>query len=230
MAAAADYSYVFATVGLGKLQDEAVALAAVLDADGAPAQASRVRQAFLRLVSDLERIAQETAADAEKKIKAQEITSRVRPDTQGGGGPRLNDYVGVSHALPGVEGSVGVNHEPTLDQGVPWWITNEIGSSARIGDEIRGFFQPGWRRPNPAEFREHPLFTPRAKGPKGTIENPIPDRRFVRDGGKAAEVLWHTKIRRAKQQFLASCDAALSAAPRRRRGGRGGPLPGRGRP
>ncbi len=208
-----NYSMILATVGLSKLESEALALASVLEADGAHAQASQVRSAYIRLLGELNAIAVATAQFAESAIKDAEATSRVRPDTGGGGGPRLGDYVGSSNALTAVEGSVGINDEDTLYDNVSWWWTNEEGYGGHIGREITGLFDPGHDAPSPAQFRVHPLFTP-MKGGKGTIQNPIPARRFVRDGGQQAATRWHAQVQAAKRQFLMACDRALVAAPR----------------
>lgn len=229
----ASYSVVLPTIGLAALEREALALAATLDADGTPAQASIVRQAFIRLLDELNTIARATAASAEKSIKEHEINSRVRPDS--GQTPSLNDFVGVSHPLPGVEGSVGINYEPLLYANVPWWWTNEEGYSGNVGRKFIGaYYESGFTspsKPSPSEDRQHPLLRI-GKGPgtgKGTIRNPIPARRFVEDGAAEAEVGWHSAIRAAKSRFIRECERAYlqstqikarrgpTTAPRRRR-------------
>lgn len=206
------YSVVLPTIGLAALEREAVALSATLEADGTPAQASIVRQAFIRLLTELEDIARKTSVFAEKSIKEHEISSRKRPDT--GRSPSLNDFVGISHPLPAVEGSVGINYEPTLYNNVPWWWTNEEGYAGNIGRKFigafgdAGFSSPS--KPDPSRFREHPLLRI-GKGPgtgKGTIRNPIPARRFVEDGAREAEVIWHAEIRQAKSRFMRECQRA----------------------
>lgn len=219
-----DYSAVFATVGLARLEEEAIRLSAELDADGAPAQASLVRQAFVRLLEELKTIARTTAGQAELFIKEAQLSTRVRPDTGGGGGPRLGDFVGESHPLPGVEGSVGINDERVLEDNVPWWWTNEEGYSGHVGRQVTGlFFDSGFTspsRPDPGRFREHPLFAvgkgigkQGGKGTRMTIQNPIPERRFVRDGMQRAETEWHAAIRTARTRFLGECQRAVAAAP-----------------
>jgi hypothetical protein len=221
------YSGVLATVGLSVLQEQAILLSETLDADGAPAQASLIRQAFLDLERELKFIAREIATRAEGYIRQAEVDSRVRGDTAGGGGARLQDFIGASAPLPGVPGSVGVNDEQMLEQSpVFWWWTNEEGYSGFIGREIRGFFQPGSSSPSPSRFREHPLFRPGGSG-KGVIHNPIPARRFVERGYEQAADEWHAQIRAAKSSFLRTCEAAVAAAPPPRRPGAPG---GRRRP
>ncbi len=220
---------ILATVGLAALEDEALALTAVLDADGARAQASQVRQAYIQLLGSLNSIAASTALYAEEAIRQAEASSRVRPDTGGAGGPRLGDYIGKSDPLTAVEGSVGINDEDHLERTVPWWFTNEGPReggdySGHVGREIRGLFQPGSSRPNPGEFRTHPLFSP-GRGGKGIIQNPIPARHFVRDGGQQAATRWHAQVQAAKRKFLATCDRALASAPRPKRVPGGGRRP-----
>lgn len=209
-----DYSVVFATVGLAGLEESAIRLSRTLEADGAVAQASLVRQAFLRLLDELRQIARVTAQAGEKAIVEAEAQTRVRPDSGGVGGPRLEDWVGQSHPLPAVEGSVGLNYEPALYDNVPWWWTNEEGYSGHVGRTIFGVFTtPGSSRPDPAARREHAVFQPTNKGGRGTIQEPIPARRFVRLGAQSVEVDWHAAIRRSKARFVSSCEAAVAAAP-----------------
>ena len=209
---ATEYSIVLATVGLASLEQEAIRLSRTLQADGTTAQASLVRQAYIKLLSDLDKIAVVISQVAEKEIKKEEVVTRVRPDTGGQGGPRLGDFIGESHPLKGVEGSVGINHEPTLDaNGVDWWFTNEEGYSGHVGREVHGFFQPGRSRPGAAPPRTHPLFQPTGpKGPKMEITEPIPERKFVRSGAAVAERDWHGQVRRAKRDFIRSCEIAVA--------------------
>jgi hypothetical protein len=202
-----DYSMILPTIGLADLEEEAVRLAQTLEADGTPAQASLVRQALIRLLKELEDIARSTSALAEQSIKEHELSSRVRPQA---GTSSLNHYIGVSHPLPTVEGSVGINYEPDLYANVPWWWTNEEGYSGNLGRRFFGVFNPGGAKPNPAEFRSHPLlFIGKVKGSgKGTIRNPIPARRFVEDGAAVAATQWHAQIRAAKARFMAEVGRA----------------------
>jgi hypothetical protein len=148
-------------------------------------------------------VARRTAQEAEQEIKLEEEASRVRDDTGGGGGPRLNDHLGQSTPVFELPGSVLINDERALDEaGVDWWWTNEEGYSGHIGREIRGVFMPGGARPDPSRFREHPLFQPMAKGPKGEIKNPIPERRFVQSGYNQVRGDWHAEIQAAEQTFI----------------------------
>lgn len=196
-----DYSSYLTTHGLPEVLEAVHRAQSRMDADGRPAQAQLIRRAYVKLISELEKIATETAAYGEKTIKENEVVSRVRPDTGGGGGPRLEDYVGVSRPLTAVPGSVGLNDEEPLYDNVPWWWTNEEGYSGHVGRELVGVFTPGNAAPSGAEFRVHPLFRPLAKGPKGIIDEPIPAREFVKDGVADAEAKWHARVRAAKRHF-----------------------------
>ncbi len=221
------YSVILATVGLAGLERSAVQLATVLEADGAKAQASLVRQAFFRLLTELRAIAVKTAGRAEIDIKKQELQTRVRPST--GNSPGLNDFVGQSGPLPAVEGSVGINDEQELDrEGFGWWELHEEGSDVHVGRTVYGLFQPGSSRPDPRQSRVHPLFEA-GRGGRMVIQQPIPERRFVRDGYVAVEAKWHADVKRARQRYIETCQRAVAAAPppapRRK-----GPGPGRRRP
>lgn len=241
------YSAVFPTKGLADLQEETLKFAAILEADGDRASASVVRNAFFRLESELKDIARHIAALATEEIQRAEADSRVRPDTGGDGGKRLEDYLGESNPLDVVPGSVGVNFEPPLYQNVPWWWTNEEGYSGHIGRVVHGYFyDSGFTNPSApsgAQFREHALF--RAEGPQQesgfrlddgeqyekpgrgarpamVIKNPIPERRFVREGVRVAEAEWHARVRAARSRFDATVDKVFATpvrpAPGRRRG------------
>jgi hypothetical protein len=180
------------------------------------------------------------AAAGEKAVKEAEVASRKRPDTQGGGGPRLGDFLGISAPLTSVPGSVGVNFMPALDANVSWWWTQEQGYSGHVGREIRGFFfDAGFTspsRPDPAQFRVHPLFASRSDqladfgaglgkrggvGGKGTIKNPIEPRRFVEHGGQQVLGMWHRMIQAAESRFVAEIETIRASSPAVAAGGRG---------
>jgi hypothetical protein len=245
----AEYSVPLTTHNLPAIQAQAIEAAIKYEALQLPQHASQQRRSLFAFRAQLQRIAQEIASRAPEIIKDEELSSRVRPDTNGDGGPQLQDYLGVSHARPEVPGSVGVNHIPTLDASVPWWWTNELGYSGHIGRVVHGFFYDagfsGRSRPDPSRFREHPLF--RAEGPqsgkflnakeppvklsKGTrpgmlIKRPIPERRFVQKGGAKVRAEWHRRVLAAEDRFLAeiarisaSAHAAVRARSRKPRPG-----------
>lgn len=233
------YSAVLGVLDLPELRDAVYRMSELLDLDGQLALASRARQVFIAFVRELELIAKETAVLAREAILEEEIQSRVRPDTGGGGGARLEDHLGFSVPLQSLPGSVGVNYEPELYEHVSWWWTNEEGYSGHVGRVVHGFFyDAGWTggsRPDTSRFREHPLF--RAVGPQGDqgerltdeqsasdyeapegargpgmlIQNPIPARRFVERGYAKASAQWHTRVDAARAKFDRESDLILNA-------------------
>lgn len=219
-----DYSYVLATVGLADLQDAAFQLSNTLDADGTPAQASRVRRAFMKLLAQLEQIAQEIADEAQRNI----VDARQQGEVRGspGMGGHLDDYVGKSRALTAVEGSVGINDEAFLDSSpMYWWRAIDLGYdwSGHQDVDLRGLFYPGAEAPNAAMFRQHPVFQAMGRGPRMTPANDIEPQRFVDRGFAQTEAAWHARVNRVKAEFMRECERALAAA------GRPGPRPGKAR-
>lgn len=173
---------------------------------GRPIAADRLLRAFATLEEDLQALSIKAATKATDLLRESERSTRVRPDTQGLGGPRLEDSL-EADPLVVLPGSVGVANEELLDRVVPWWITNEVGSSARLGDKLFGsFFGDGGdsQPPDASQFREHPLFAP---GPAesgagvGVIRNPIPARRFILDSLPAIEAEWRAGFSVVKRRF-----------------------------
>jgi hypothetical protein len=228
-----DYRGLLVTEGFAQAAQSFVQVYEMLVADGYPGLAGELRRAWVRFDGDVKLIARDTAAFAFKAIKEEEKKTRVRPDTNGDGGRRMEDFLGISAPLDAVPGSVGVNYEPALYANVPWWWTNEEGYSGHVGRVVHGmFYDAGWTgasAPNPGLSQVHPLF--RAEGPqrpdnalgpvtqrqktfpmsggKGVrpgmlIKNPIPARRFVEKGYAMAESKWHADMRVAKARFDAA--------------------------
>lgn len=199
-------------------------LQARLDTLGFPQHAGVLRRAFLDYQRELGAIAVRVAAYAETQIKAHQADSRVRPDTQGRGGPSMTDEIGVSGALP-VPGAVGINDERHLEtKGVGWWWTNEEGYTGFVGRVLEGVFMPGSHSPSPKQRREHPLFqgrmledgeAPSGKTPFGVISEPIPARRFVLKGFKDADARWNAEMDRADAKMVAAIDRAILILSRR---------------
>lgn len=166
--------------------------------------------------AELERLSVDMAAFATEALRKHEHDTRVRPDTLGQGGPRLGDNLLAEPLLVGlVPGSIGVANETHLDGTVPWWITNEIGTSANVGRRLFGTFsEPGGESaPNGALFREHALFRPGA-GPSsgaGTIENPIPARRFIAAAVPEINAEWQSRFGAAKARFDVKMSEALAS-------------------
>ncbi len=104
------------------------------------------------------------------------------------------------------------------DGNTGWWITNELGSSGRVGGRLFGTFYggSGAAPPDADLFREHPLFAP---GPNeslagvGFIENPIPARHFVQKAQRVIAAEWRIKFDAIKGRFGVEFSRAL-ATPR----------------
>lgn len=181
-----DYASYCVVSKFPELQVAADRLETKLRGEGRVAAADGVIRAYIKLRDGLIVLSDRMAIRGTDILKQKERDSRVRPDTLGGGGPRLEDYLECD-PIYAVPGSLGVANETTLNASVPWWVTNEVGSSANVGRILYGaFFGPGQEeaRPASAERGEHPLFEARGRGEfrgSGVIEHPIPARYFVRD-------------------------------------------------
>jgi len=153
---------------------------------------------------------------ATEELKRSEHDTRVRPDTHGEGGPRLEDYleakpVGPQDLMPG---SVGVANWELLDAEVPWWITNEIGNSTNVGRVLWGTFYGSESAAAAAEElrREHPLFAP-GPGPAsgtGMIENPIPARRFIAKAVPKITAFWRSEFNTLISRYDAEFQRIIS--------------------
>ena len=189
----------------------------------------------MRLLRELEEIARKTAVLAEQSIKDAELSSRVSRSTGSSGRTLTWGSLILCQQLK--DRSVSTD-EPTLYAHVSWWWTNEEGYSGNLGMKFIGAFgDAGFgspAKPDPSRFREHPLLRV-GKGPgtgKGTIQNPIPAREFVKDGAVIAEAAWHAQIRAAKARFIREvragtpyADGDQAAAGAQRRRGEGGDDP-----
>jgi hypothetical protein len=186
---------------------------------GHPALADKLLKAYGVLIGDLEYLAAAVAGAGTLKLVETEKATKVRPDSLGGGGPRLEDFLQCD-PLVELPGSVGVANEAVLDAGVPWWPTNEEGSTARVGGHIFGQFYDagfgGGTAPDGSLSRIHPIFQPttvEGSGP-GIIHNPIPARRFIRDSIPSIEARWFKGFEAAKRKLedaLTEIFAALAA-------------------
>jgi hypothetical protein len=210
LASPEDYSGLLFFEGHAKFYAEVHETIDVLRADGAGAQATLLQRAYDEYIATLEKISVAIAAKAEAYIVEEERSSRVRPDTEGGGGPRLEEFIGKSDPLPSVPGSVGVNNEEALRHSpVYWWWTNEEGYAGFVGEERQGFFfGPGGGGqgfiPSSHMAGQHPIFKPYGgKAPTMIIEQEIPERRFVEHGYEKAEAEWHADVSKARATFMA---------------------------
>ena len=151
-------------------------------------------------------------------LRTEEKDSRVRPDTQGQGGKRLENYLVVQPLAPTLlPGAIGINNEELLDNNVPWWVTNELGSSTQIGRKIFGlFYNPGEQGGEPPDStfdRQHALFTPAPpeSGAGGAVlQHGIPARHFVERAGPKIEKEWLAGAMAIKAEFMAKLDVALA--------------------
>jgi hypothetical protein len=200
------FAYELDTYELPGLASAVNSAEANLRSTGHPTLADRLLKAYGVLIRDLEYLAASVAGSGTVALIEHERSSRVRPNSLGGGGPRLEDFLQCD-PIPEIPGAVGIANEDLLDTSVPWWPTNEEGSSARVGGHIFGlFYDSGFSRssaPDPGQFRQHALFEPTAvagSGP-GVIEAPIPARHFVRDSIPAIEARWQRGFREAKAKF-----------------------------
>lgn len=178
---------------------------------GHNALADKLLKAYGELMADLEYLSLTVSGAGTVALRESERTTRVRPDSLGDGAPRLEDSL-VAEPLSELPGSVGIANEELLDQDVPWWSTNEEGSSARVGGHIFGLFYSGGfgsaSAPNSGEFRQHPIFNPTIEegAAPGVIRNPIPARRFIRDAIPEIEQAWMRGFKAAKAKFDAVVD------------------------
>jgi hypothetical protein len=238
---AASFSMVFTTSSFVRVTESFVRAYELLEVEGYPDIAALLYREYHRFRDELKAIGRRIAAIASEEIKRAELDTRVRPHPTGDH-ESLQDYLGESVPLDAVPGSVGVNFEPVLEKNVSWWWTQEEGYSGHVGRVVHGFFyDAGYvsaSRPDPGAFREHPLF--RAEGPqrpdfasrqskheapenpgKGVrpgmrIQNPIMPRRFVLQGGRAAEAKWHGEIKAAEAKFVAATERLIARVlPRR---------------
>lgn len=196
-----DFTRVFLMRGLEVVEREIRELFMTLRADGRPAQAQLVWEAYQAYLAELRRIARKIAVDAQAAIQDAEAGSRVRG--HGGQGAALGDFIGKSEPLLDLDGSVGINDTRYLENsGVGWWWTNEFGFSGHEGREIQGLFFPSATPPMSNPFSLDPTFRP-GRGGKGVIENPIPAREFVLEGSNKVSGEWHAQIQQADARLIA---------------------------
>ena len=193
-----DYATFFFVTELREMLAKVQSLRATYRAAENYPAAEIVQAAWDKHLAGLTVLALDIAAIGTEMVREKERHTRVRPDSLGEGGPRLGDHLFVeSLSHEGLPGSVGVVNETILDREVPWWSTNEQGSTGRLGGVVWGVFQtPGIAYPNPLEDRQHAVFKPDIAGGKMKIENPIPARRFIEQTIPEIMAIW-------KAQFLA---------------------------
>lgn len=159
----------------------------------------------------------ETQALIQERVEA----TQKRPDRlRGRPGLRLRDAIRcrpLPTVIPG--GGVGIGDMVLLEQvmdvnGQSFWRTQEFGSSHLVGKTLYGLFeQPGRARPNPTQFRTHAIFTPGGKNSgKMTINRPIPERAFLREGAEAGDVVRMKLLGDAVQNGIVELKAILDGS------------------
>lgn len=152
-------------------------------------------------------------AEMEIKIKAGEIAvaeatdiavreriraTQVRPDNPRG--PRMVNAI-ESRPIPYPnlpafavgQVDISVLDRATTRRGAnrPYWPTQEFGYTGHVGRAVRGAFFPGGVRPDPAQFRVHPVFLATRSTRIGVMKigRPIEERAFLRSGVMAGALL-----------------------------------------
>jgi hypothetical protein len=179
-------------------------VAAVIRADAhlrdtdRPVAADLLARAYGQLRQEMTQLGNSMALVGTVDLRRIERQTRVRPDT---GRNQLADALFVRHVDPDLlPGAIGIADVEPLDTQVPWWITNELGSRARIGGKpLYGVFYgaAGAGPPDPGQFREHPLFqagNDSGLAGFGTIREPIPARRFIEKAIPIIDTKWREQF------------------------------------
>lgn len=182
-------------------------------AAGDVATADQIALIFDQFVTRLRKIADKTAALAEQEIGTAIDQTRVRPDT-GRGNPKLRNLVRAEpwDPTPNIAtATVSIGLHEFLDK-VPYWRVQEYGH--HFAHSPKGFFAgPGYQgfsMPNPALFRQHPLFVPSGKGRKFLRPPVVPARHFLRDGTAKAVALWRTETNAAVTETATQLNRLLA--------------------
>jgi hypothetical protein len=186
-----------------------------LRSSGRPLAADVLVRGYSTMRDELLLLGRDIALFGTKALRESEKKTRVRPDTLGGGGPRLGDAL-VAEAIDQniMPGAVGIADMDILDADVPWWLTNEIGSHGRVGGRLYGVFygQDDAGPPEASQFREHPLFqagnTSGLAG-VGFIERPIPARYFIAKAVPVIDTEWRGTFAGIKQRFESELARAI---------------------
>ena len=184
--------------------------------------ADRLANAFDLFNTQIQKVGVQAAAVGTVTLREIEKRTRVRPAVRHAGHKSLSDSLYVRPlAIPG---GIGIADYLVLERDVPWWVTNEVGSSARVGGVLFGTFSGGApdSPPDPTQFREHALFDTMGNAPgRGVITNPIPARHFVQESIKIIDREWRVQYDRVVgdfnlrlQRIVADIDAEQKAARR----------------
>jgi hypothetical protein len=179
--------------------------------------ALRFQKGIVDLEGAMRAAAIEAAQVADSVAKQQIAATQVRPDTSKARHMEDNlvsRRIGVGAAELGAAGIFDISVlDRTAQGGGTYWEAQEFGTTAHVGREVKGFFQPGNAAPSQASFRSHPEFQA-GRGPKMTIRNPIMERGFLRTGVEAAWRARDVRIRQAaKKVSKLIADYRRSVAP-----------------
>jgi len=184
------------------------------------ARASAISLVISQVGADVEAAAILAAREAEALIVGRVNATQKRPDPPGGGGVhrRLRDAI-TCRALPTVlpGGGVGIGDLTDLNQvadaqGRAYWRAQEFGSSHLVGKTLYGFFQPGESAAGEAPSRTHPIFEVTQGGPQMIVENPIPEKAFLREGATLAEVFRQRQLGNAVSGGITELAAITAGA------------------
>lgn len=174
-------------------------------------EVAKVQETFNASLNEVARL---IALVATQEIKAILKEKTVRPPT--GNRPGLQDLI---YSVPVNTGNfsfgqVEIGWLSKLNQAInhkgghlPYWRSQEFGSSHNIGRTIFGSFigADGGSPPDPSKFRQHPVFamgTGVGAGP-GTINRPIQAKHFLRDGTDVAKFQYLAMVRSVVQTAVA---------------------------
>lgn len=185
---------------------------------GRPVAADIVARAFVTFKEELQQLAVAVATEGTQILREFEAKTRVRPDTMGGGGPRLEDFLKAEPMPQIAPGTVGVVNKPILDQNVPWWdIIEEGGRPGRQGDIFGVFYNPGGSGDMPPDAdagarQEHALFSPVGSaggGGPGQVVKHVAPQWFMRDSAPIVTAEWERGFRAISATFDAKFTRAL---------------------
>lgn len=182
------------------------------------ARAAAISLVISQVGADVEAASILAAQEAEALIVGRINATQKRPDPIGGKVRRLRDAI-VCRALPTVipGGGIGIGDLTNLNevadaQGRAYWRAQEFGSTHLVGKTLYGFFQPGESPAGAAPSRTHPIFEVTQGGPPMTIENPIPEKAFLREGATLAEVFRQRQLGNAVSGGITELAAITAGA------------------
>lgn len=182
------------------------------------ARASAISLVISQVGTQVEAAAIAAAREAEALIVARIQGTQVRPDPPGASPHRRLKEAIRCRALPSVipGGGVGVGDLTTLnevadEQGRAYWRAQEFGSSHLVGRGFYGYFQPGQSAAGELPSRTHPIFEV-GEGPSMFIQNPIPEKAFLREGAALAEAFRQKQLGGAVSGGITELRAIVAGA------------------